>query len=80
MNLEFFKKFKTEKLFNSRTDRNPDGFSDNLSVHADFDKLEKMTDKVKVVHVLSDEEKPGYEHGFVPADSDTSAGTKMDPS
>ena len=34
----------------------------------EFDELEKMTDKVKEVHVLSDEEKAGYEHGFVTAD------------
>lgn len=30
-----------------------------------FDRLEKISDKIKVVHILSDEEKEGYEHGFV---------------
>ncbi|MGI6118300.1 MAG: FAD-binding oxidoreductase [Bilifractor sp.] len=34
----------------------------------DFDALENATDKVKVVHVLSDEEKPGFEHGFITAE------------
>lgn len=33
-----------------------------------FDALEKASDKIKVVHVLSDEEREGYEHGFITAD------------
>lgn len=33
----------------------------------DFDAFQKASDKVKVVHVLSDEEKPGFEHGFITA-------------
>lgn len=33
-----------------------------------FDELEKQSDKIRVVHVLSDEEREGYEHGFVTAD------------
>lgn len=33
-----------------------------------FDELEAKSDKIKVVHVLSHEEKEGYEHGFVTAD------------
>ncbi len=30
--------------------------------------IEKATDKVKIVHVLSDEQKEGYEHGFITAE------------
>ena len=48
-------------LYGSRTEK-------DILFKEDFDELEKVTDKVKVVHVLSDEEKPGYEHGFVTAD------------
>ena len=48
-------------LYGSRTEK-------DILFKKDFDELEKVTDKVKVVHVLSDEEKPGYEHGFVTAD------------
>lgn len=33
-----------------------------------FDAVMKKTDKVKVVYVLSDEEKAGYEYGFIGAD------------
>ena len=33
-----------------------------------FDAVTAKTDKVKVVHVLSDEEKDGFEHGFIGAD------------
>lgn len=35
---------------------------------SEFDEICKATDKVKVVHVLSDEEAEGYEHGFISAD------------
>ncbi|MCQ2567095.1 MAG: iron-sulfur cluster-binding domain-containing protein [Mogibacterium sp.] len=34
----------------------------------EFDKIMAETDKVKVVHVLSDEQKDGYENGFITAD------------
>lgn len=34
----------------------------------EFEEICKATDKVKVVHVLSDEECEGYEHGFISAD------------
>ncbi len=34
----------------------------------ELDAIQKATDKVKVVHVLSDEEVPGFEHGFMDAD------------
>lgn len=33
-----------------------------------FDAVMKKTDKVKVIYVLSDEEKAGYEHGFISAE------------
>ena len=33
-----------------------------------FDELEAKSDKIKVVHVLSDEELEGYEHGFITAE------------
>lgn len=48
-------------LYGSRTEK-------DILFKKDFDTLEKMSDKIKVVHVLSDEEKTGYEHGFVTAD------------
>lgn len=48
-------------LYGSRTEK-------DILFKEDFDELEKVADKVKVIHVLSDEEKPGYEHGFVTAD------------
>ena len=48
-------------LYGSRTEK-------DILFKEEFDELEKVTDKVKVVHVLSDEEKPGYEHGFVTAE------------
>ena len=34
----------------------------------EFEEICKATDKVKVVHVLSDEEAEGYEHGFINAE------------
>lgn len=34
----------------------------------EFDKIMAETDKVKVIHVLSDEKKDGYENGFITAD------------
>lgn len=34
----------------------------------EFDELQKLSNKVKVVHVLSNEEADGYEHGFLTAD------------
>ena len=53
--------FNLVLLYGSRTEK------DILFKDA-FDAIQKQTDKVKVVHVLSDEEKPGYEHGFITAD------------
>lgn len=34
----------------------------------EFDEIQAKCDKVKVIDVLSDEEKEGYEHGFITAD------------
>lgn len=39
--------------------------SDSILFKNEFDELEKRNSKIKVVHVLSHEEKSGYEHGFV---------------
>ena len=53
--------FKLTILFGSRTE-------DVILFKDEFDEIMKETDKVKVVHVLSDEEKEGYEHGFITAE------------
>lgn len=41
---------------------------DEILFADEFAEVMKQTDKVKVVHVLSDEEVDGYEHGFINAD------------
>lgn len=42
---------------------------DNILLKAEFDELEKMSDRIKVIHVLSDDpDAEGYEHGFLSAD------------
>lgn len=48
-------------LYGSRTEN-------DILFKEEFDRIQEITDKVRVVHVLSDEEKPGYEHGFISAD------------
>ncbi|MGN1405720.1 MAG: FAD-binding oxidoreductase [Erysipelotrichaceae bacterium] len=48
-------------LYGSRTEK-------DILFKQEFDELQKNCDKIKVVHVLSDEEKEGYEHGFITAD------------
>lgn len=48
-------------LYGSRTEN-------DILFKEDFDRFEKKSDKVKVVHVLSDEQKEGFEHGFITAD------------
>ena len=53
--------FQLILLYGSRTEK-------DILFREDFDAFEKASDKVKVVHVLSDEEKEGYEHGFVTAE------------
>lgn len=41
--------------------------AEGILCREEFDSLAQKTDKIKVVYVLSDEEKDGYEHGFVEA-------------
>lgn len=53
--------FRLTILFGSRKE-------DAILFKDELDKIAAATDKVKVVHVLSDEEKEGYEHGFITAD------------
>lgn len=53
--------FQLILLYGSRTE-------DTIVYKAEFDALEARTDKVKVVHVLSHEEKEGFEHGFITAE------------
>ena len=49
-------------LYGSRTE-------EEILFKDELDSLEKAAGgKIKVVHVLSDEEKPGYEHGFINAE------------
>ncbi|MBR3039639.1 MAG: 2Fe-2S iron-sulfur cluster binding domain-containing protein [Lachnospiraceae bacterium] len=48
-------------LFGSRTEN-------DILLKDEFDALQSACNKIKVVHVLSDEEKEGYEHGFISAD------------
>ncbi len=53
--------FNLTIIFGSRTE-------ENILFREELDKICAECDKVKVVHVLSDEEKPGFEHGFITAD------------
>lgn len=48
-------------LYGSRTEK-------DILFKEEFEELQKKSDKIKVVHVLSDEEKTDYEHGFVTAE------------
>lgn len=48
-------------LYGSRT-------VDDIIFRQEFQELEKRSDRLQVVNVLSDEERPGYEHGFISAD------------
>lgn len=52
--------FRMILLYGSRTE-------DAILYRAEFDRLAK-DDRIDVIHVLSDEEKPGFEHGFISAD------------
>lgn len=54
-------KFNLTIIFGSRTE-------ENILFREELDKIAAECDKVKVVHVLSDEEKPSFEHGFITAD------------
>lgn len=53
--------FTMTLLYGSRT-------VDNILFREEFDRLAAATDKLNVVHVLSHEEREGYEHGFVTAE------------
>lgn len=48
-------------LYGSRT-------VEDILFHQEFAALEKKSDRIRVVNVLSDEERDGYEHGFISAD------------
>lgn len=48
-------------LYGSRT-------VDSILFHQEFNELAQKCDKIQVVNVLSDEEREGYEHGFITAD------------
>ena len=52
--------FNLTILFGSRTEK-------NILFKKELDGIAGTCDKVKVVHVLSDEEKDGFEHGFIDA-------------
>lgn len=56
-----YEDFQMILLYGSRAE-------DQILYKDKFDELEKASDKIKVVHLLSDEEKAGYEHGFITAD------------
>ena len=53
--------FNLTILFGSRTE-------ESILFREELDEICAACDKVKVVHVLSDEEKAGFEHGFITAD------------
>ncbi len=53
--------FNLTVIFNSRTE-------DTILFKKEFDEIAAATDKVKIVHVLSREEKEGYEHGHITAE------------
>lgn len=53
--------FNLTIIFGSRTE-------DSILFKKELDEISAATPKVKVVHVLSDEQKDGFEHGFITAD------------
>lgn len=53
--------FNLTVIFNSRTE-------EDILFKAEFDEIAAKCDKVKIVHVLSREEKEGYEHGHITAE------------
>ena len=53
--------FNLTIIFGSRSE-------DAILFKEELEEITKATNKVKVVHVLSNEEKEGYEHGFITAD------------
>lgn len=53
--------FRLILLYGSRTEK-------DILFREEFDALQKECKNIKVVHVLSDEEKEGFEHGFITAE------------
>ena len=53
--------FNLTILYGSRTE-------ESILFRNELESITEETDKVRVVHVLSNEEKPGFEHGFITAD------------
>ncbi len=53
--------FNLTILFGSRNE-------ESILFASEFEEICNQTNKVKVVHVLSEEEKPGFEHGFISAE------------
>lgn len=53
--------FNLTILFGSRTE-------ESILFRSELESITEETDKVCVIHVLSDEQKEGYEHGFITAD------------
>lgn len=53
--------FELTLLYGSRTE-------EEILFKEELDELQKKCDKIKVIHVLSDEEKEGYRHGFISRD------------
>ena len=56
-----YEDFDLTILFGSRTE-------EAIVYRKELDELAAACDKIHVVHVLSDEEKPGFEHGFITAE------------
>ena len=53
--------FRMTLIYGNRT-------SGSILLKGEFDELQKRTDKIKVIHVLSDERAEGFEHGLITAD------------
>jgi len=53
--------FRLTLLYGSRTEC-------DILYRRELAEIEKATDKVKIVHILSDEQKDGYEYGFITAE------------
>ncbi len=53
--------FELTLLYGSRTE-------EEILFKEELEELQKTCDKIKVIHVLSDEEKEGYRHGFIRAE------------
>ena len=56
-----YEDFDLTILFGSRTEA-------DIVYRKELEELSAASDKIHVVHVLSDEEKPGFEHGFLAAE------------